>query len=140
MAMISLLTTQNIKSTLGVILVVKHTQSKNEPSSNNLLMVNALCQEAMMLFASPRSKRWVYSCTLMLRFWLAPLDRVKFQCTLFEVHKMLIHTGAGLGHFSNTKYRKQLRRIASSSWRIHDGVTVVSILFPRNYYSSQSSL
>lgn len=140
MAVISLLTNQNIRFTLGVILVVKHMQSKNGTGSNNSLMVKALCQKAMMLFASPRVKRWVYSRTLMLRFWLAPLDRVKFKCTLFEVHKMLIHRGPGLGHFFNTKYRKQLCRTARSSWHIHDGVMVVSILFPRNYYSPQSNL
>lgn len=93
-------------------------QSKNGFGPNHLLVVNALHQKAMMLFASPRIKEWVYSCMLMLRSLAGvsePLDPVQFKCTLFEVQKMFIHTGPGFGHFFNTKYRKQLCSIASSS-------------------------
>lgn len=80
---------------------------------------------------------------LMLKS-LESLDPVQFKCTLFEVHKMLIHVGPGFEHFFNTKYRNQLCRITSSShnkWHIYDGMNMVlSVLFPRNYYSSQSNL
>jgi len=46
--------------------VLKHTQSKNGFGPNHLLVVNALHQKAMMLFASPKIQEWVYSCMLML--------------------------------------------------------------------------
>lgn len=56
MVTISLLLNQKVEFSLGVILVVKHMQSKNGFVPNCLLVVNALYQKAMMLFATPRIK------------------------------------------------------------------------------------
>lgn len=52
--MITLLPNQKVEFTLGVILVVKHMQSKNVFGPNHLLEDNALHQNPIMLFASPR--------------------------------------------------------------------------------------
>lgn len=62
MVMISLLLNPTAEFTLGVMLVVKHIQSKNGFGPNHLLVVNGLQQKAMMLFASPRIKEQVDSC------------------------------------------------------------------------------
>lgn len=57
--MLSLFPNQKVEFTLGVILVVTNMQSNNSFGSINLLVVNALHQKTMKLFASPRIKEWV---------------------------------------------------------------------------------
>lgn len=57
--MLSLFPNQKVEFTLGVILVVTNMQSNNSFGPINLLVVNALHQKTMKLFASPRIKEWV---------------------------------------------------------------------------------
>lgn len=130
MVMIPLLPKRKVRLILGVILVVKSMQPKNDFGPSSLLVANALQQRQCCYLCFQESKNG-FTC-------------VQFKCMLFEVHKMLIHTGPGFGHLFNIKDRNQFYGIAIRSdnkRHIHDVMNlVISVLLARYYYSFQSKL